>query len=265
MRIFNLKSHLFKYNKSSTLNKLPQNFFWDFHKNSGEIDFYIDGDIEKAIFDQKNGRKKILWTLESPFYNQNVFSYIIKNLNLVLDTFELIFTYNDDLLSLNEKFKWIPATGFWIKEPEIKKKTKLISMITSKKKYTPQQSMRCNFALENNQKLDLFGEGYNPILNKEEGLSDYMFSVCIENAIFDTYFTEKILDCFATGTIPIYSGTKKISDYFDVNGIIFLDSVKIEDLNEDTYYEKMNSIKKNFDLCLNYDLPENFFIKKYLN
>ena len=35
-----------------------------------------------------------------------------------------------------------------------------------------------------------------------------MFSVCIENDVYDTYFTEKILDCFATGTIPIYKGTK---------------------------------------------------------
>ena len=32
--------------------------------------------------------------------------------------------------------------------------------------------------------------------NKEVGLCDYMFSVVIENGIYETYFTEKILDCF---------------------------------------------------------------------
>lgn len=265
MKVLTIKSNIFEYNKSSTLNKIPNNFLWDFKNNIGELDFYIDGDIHKAIIDKNNGRKKILWTMESPFYNHNVFEFIIKNLDLVLQTFELIFTYNEDLLPLSNKFKWVPAMGFWVKEPKIHEKTKLVSMITSDKKDTPQQQLRYKFALENKQNLDLFGKGHNPIVDKESGLNDYMFSVCIENAIFDTYFTEKILDCFATGTIPIYSGTKKISKYFNVDGIIFLDGMKIEDLNESLYYKKLNSVKENFNLCLNYDLPENYFMKNYLN
>ena len=48
-----------------------------------------------------------------------------------------------------------------------------------------------------------------------------MFSIVIENSIESDYFTEKLLDCFLTGTIPIYVGTKTTSEYFDTDGIIY--------------------------------------------
>ena len=57
--------------------------------------------------------------------------------------------------------------------------------------------------------VDLYGRGFNEIVDKEEGLCDYRFSVAIENGQYKTYFTEKILDCFATGTIPVYLGAPK--------------------------------------------------------
>ena len=64
-----------------------------------------------------------------------------------------------------------------------------------------------------------------------------MFSVCIENTTHDTYFTEKILDCFATGTLPIYKGTKNITKYFDGNGILFLDEININELTPELYFQ----------------------------
>lgn len=38
-----------------------------------------------------------------------------------------------------------------------------------------------------------------------------------------TYFTEKILDCFTTGTIPIYQGAPDIGDYCNAEGIVVID------------------------------------------
>ena len=60
------------------------------------------------------------------------------------------------------------------------------------------------------------------IPNKEIGLKDYRFSFCVENDTYDTYFTEKILDCFATGTIPVYLGAPDIGNHFNMDGIIIL-------------------------------------------
>ena len=35
--------------------------------------------------------------------------------------------------------------------------------------------------------------------------------------------TEKLTDCFACGTIPVYYGTAGVAQYFNPEGIIFLD------------------------------------------
>jgi hypothetical protein len=93
-----------------------------------------------------------------------------------------------------------------------------------------------------------------------------MFSVCIENITYDSYFTEKILDCFATGTIPVYKGTKKILDYYDGNGIIFLDDLlDFSDLTPELYLSKMDSINRNFKTLSEYILIDDFIYKNFLS
>jgi hypothetical protein len=92
-----------------------------------------------------------------------------------------------------------------------------------------------------------------------------MFSICSENDTFDTYFTEKILDCFATGTIPIYLGTKKITNFFDENGILFLEDIDLNTINEELYFSKIESVKNNFNLVQQYLCPEDFIAKNYIS
>lgn len=48
--------------------------------------------------------------------------------------------------------------------------------------------------------------------SKSEVMSQYMFSLCFENMEMKGYITEKIFDCFYSGTIPIYFGAKDIID-----------------------------------------------------
>ena len=91
-----------------------------------------------------------------------------------------------------------------------------------------------------------------------------MFSVCIENDDSDTYFTEKILDAFATGTIPIYKGTRKITNHFNEDGIIFLDDINIEDLTPEIYYSKQTAILDNYNRVLKFNVLENWMYNQYL-
>ena len=50
--------------------------------------------------------------------------------------------------------------------------------------------------------------------------------------MINDFFTDKIIDCFLTGTIPIYHGCQDISDYFDIEGIIiFNENLDLSDLN----------------------------------
>lgn len=268
MKKINMKSGEFSHNLSSTVNRSCQYFEWDFFSDINEISFYIDSDVKLGIINKNNGMTKFLWTLESREFNNRTFDFIKNNLEEILETYEMIFTYNDEIIAINSKFKWIFAMGTWIKNPEIHKKNKILSMITSNKVGTEQQRFRFDFATNNRGNFDIYGRGFNEITDKEEGLNDYMFSICIENDTFDTYFTEKILDCFATGTIPVYKGTKKIKEHFNGEGILFLDDIDINKLTPELYYSKMKAIRENFELVKNYMLPEDYiysnYIKKYL-
>jgi hypothetical protein len=110
--------------------------------------------------------------------------------------------------------------------------------------------------------VDLYGRGFNEIQTKEEGLCDYMFSVVIENGIYESYYTEKILDCFATGTIPVYLGSPDISKHFNKDGIINL--TEEFDVSEEIYYSKMDAIKDNLERIKEIEVLEDFIYKQYL-
>lgn len=49
--------------------------------------------------------------------------------------------------------------------------------------------------------------------HKLQTLSRYQFSICYESSIFEGFVTEKIFDCMAAGTIPIYWGAPDIYKY----------------------------------------------------
>jgi len=119
--------------------------------------------------------------------------------------------------------------------------------------------------MNNIDKIDVFGRGIKEIPNKEVGLKDYMFSFAVENDTYDTYFTEKILDCFATGTVPVYMGTKKVVEYFNPDGIIFFDGIfDLSQLTEELYQSKMEAIKDNYERVQKYSVLDDWIFENYL-
>ena len=97
------------------------------------------------------------------------------------------------------------------------------------------------------------------------GLKDYMFSIAMENDNYDDIFCEKITDCFATGTIPIFWGTKNIGNYFDKEGIIIFDeNLNVNDLTEDFYYSKLKHIENNFIACQQLETTEDYMYLNYI-
>lgn len=66
--------------------------------------------------------------------------------------------------------------------------------------------------------------------SKEDFQKKFRFSLAIENSSFPGYVTEKIIDAFAAGTIPIYWGDKDIAKCFNPESFIDLSSCK--DVNE---------------------------------
>jgi len=166
-------------------------------------------------------------------------------------------------LNIDSKFKWCPAASTWIKNPKIYEKSKMISFISSAKNITPGHKVRRRWIDMIGDQVDLYGRDYKFIKSKEEGLCDYMFSVAIENGFYDGYFTEKILDCFATGTIPVYMGAPNISEYFNPDGIINLSEEF--DVSEEIYYNKIDAIRENFNLLEKYPIGEDYIFTNYFS
>ena len=88
----------------------------------------------------------------------------------------------------------------------------------------------------------------------------FQFSIVIENCREYGYFSEKIVDCLITKTIPIYYGCENIRDYFKTDGWIILETDDIiTELNEklkvlsSTYYSKYtDTIEQNYQNAIKY-------------
>ena len=134
-------------------------------------------------------------------------------------------------------------------------------MIASNKKMCEGHRLRLQWVERLWGQVDMYGRGFNEIALKEEGLCDYMFSIAIENGQYGTYFTEKLLDCFATGTIPVYLGAPDIGNYFNKDGII--DLTEQFDVSDQIYYNKMNAIVDNLNRVKKMEVLEDFIWENY--
>lgn len=102
--------------------------------------------------------------------------------------------------------------------------------------------------LENGNPIE--GEGKKEVWNRNS-----MFHIGVENSKHDNYFTDKIIDCFCTKTVPIYWGAPKIGDFYNEKGIItFNDEHElveiVNSLTPDDYYSRMEYINENYEIAL---------------
>lgn len=220
--------------------------------------------------DQVSSSKKVAWLIEPPVIKSQGYSSLKQSKEL-RDKFDLILTFDDSLIALDpKKIKLFPFGSCWISKHNcvLSNKTKKISIVASSKNYAPGHRLRHRLIAElkaNGYDIDLYGSGYNEFPHTDEGrlmpFKDYKFSIVIENSKMNNYFTDKILDCFAVGTIPIYWGADNIYDFFDQNGIITfdgsLDSIKWVYKNFDELYEaKQQSIANNYTKYVKFESPD---------
>lgn len=232
------------------------------YKLRNNYNFYVDSEIFSCNGYRPNN---IGYIVESKYFVQDTIYHFKLHYKEILNNFQFMLVNDLSLLKLDDKIKWAPPSFCWIKNPEIKNKTKLISMISSSKQMSPGHRKRFEYVNKFKNNLDLYGRGHNEIKNKEDGLDDYMFSVAIENDQYGGYFTEKIIDCFATGTVPIYLGDPKIDRYFNPDGIITLDETfDIKSLTADLYYSKIDAIKENFEISKQFFSMQNYIYNNYL-
>lgn len=117
--------------------------------------------------------------------------------------------------------------------------------------YSEREKVVTYFEQKHPEQFDLYGTGWDKsihssyqgmVLSKRETYHKYKFALSLENT-YDVrgYITEKILDCFTSGIVPIYKGAKDVNVYIPKECYIDYDEFNsIEDM-----YQYLNNMSEN--------------------
>lgn len=231
------------------------------YHQAGKISFVTDRSMFNAF-----GKNRIGWIMEPPSVSADVYSFARGNSG----KFKTILTYDRELLESGGNFRFYPHSGCWIKPQdfEIYEKSLGTSIIASAKRLTDGHLLRHSVIDNLRGSIDCYGRGYNPIEYKLEALKKYRYSITIENCKKDYYFTEKLIDCFVTGTIPIYYGCPSIGDFFNTEGMLIVDNVgqikeALSFANEDYYKGRKEAIEENFNRAKEFLIAEDWIFTNY--
>jgi len=273
----------FAIEHSSCSDLKPKTFEWTL--DDQPIKVFIDGAILPGLeYQKKEGETKVAWVCESRaiFHTMSVpRDTWMNNLEKICEGYDIVFTSEKDLLSVHPKIQFAYAGSNlpWIKpryeDFEIEK-TKLCSIIASPKNYAYGHKLRHAVVEQFGDKIDVFGGANNsPRIqgidqwDKSPGLIPYMFSFVIENDRYPTYYTEKLTDCFMTGTIPIYWGAPDIGELFDINGMIIMSpEFNLYSLTKELFDSKIESAINNYQKVIKLEMADDYLyrkIKEYAN
>jgi len=89
-----------------------------------------------------------------------------------------------------------------------------------------------NYAVGGLMSLDEYGFSANkPVESKAQFASRYGFQVCTENDIYPNYVTEKVIEAWVSGNIPIWSGCDELQ-FLNKNAIIDVTGLTSNEISE---------------------------------
>lgn len=181
--------------------------------------------------------KRFAMLLESRAIKQACYRKYLRERKYFENEFDLVFTFDSEILDSLGNARLMPfCAGLWV-SPEncFEDKGKNISILSSDKNSTRLHRLRKSIAFrcKGEGLADTFGtfDGGN-FVAPDKPLRDYRFSIVIENDISPYFFTEKITNCFAAQTIPVYLGASGISEFFNPDGIITLSLNDVDNLEK---------------------------------
>ena len=263
MRKISIKDNLFAHAFSSSGYNKPSYFEWDRDNQHGDFIFLTDSHVFEVDKIASN-IKKYAWLAESPVITPNSYKWVYEN----SQKFDLIFTHSKKILELKNE-KLLPIGGCHLDSHEISlehEKNKLISMMYSFKNFATGHNLRFSVAENFSEVVDVMGSGIDgKHVKKIESCRNYMFSVVIENCKEDCYFSEKIIDCFLSGVIPIYWGCPSIDKFFNKKGMFEFDNIldlynilKDQEFLYNYYINNKDIIEENFNIALKYKIAEDY-------
>lgn len=246
-----------------TADGAPRHFRWDRTPGRGMVKVFTDIRLHEAYTD--NSLTKVALLIEprglAPQNYQMVES--------MLDEFRWVLTHDKKLLELHsQQARFYPFGGTRLTGWGLKAKAHLCSLIVGKKDKTEGHQLR-HAAAQKFSDLHLYGQPYTPWLeNKHPALDAYCFSVVIENTREDYWFTEKLIDCLAVGTIPIYWGCPDIGRFVDPRGLLtFSDLDELENILAELSFEQYAKMRPyahfNLQRAREYRCAEDWIYRQY--
>ena len=201
----------------------------------------IDEEVKKILFmnipsgvkfSRLSPEKLVLFMFEPPLRLRKMYKKKVQN------AFSRIYTFDDDLVDNKKYFKvFYSALRPMIEEVVPFDQKKLCTMVvgyTSDKSkhpeelYSERKKIIRFFESKKEKGFAFYGRNWDPskyssyqgpvypgsFQGKMAVIKNYRFVICYENCKdIKGYITEKIFDCFAAGTIPIYWGASNIEEY----------------------------------------------------
>lgn len=231
------------------------------------VDLYAERDVEVYV-DQfcfkprKRGSVRIM-VMEEPLVDS--FFYLVRDYP---DYYDYVLTFRDEVLKKNPKARFFRGADIWSRGYHPTEKRFAVSTVVGGK-YDPRMpgygirhdlwkqqekiSAPREFYLSDSFKWDEADYTVGPVLyGSKDRMFDCMFHVAIENTSIKHYFSEKLLDCFETKTVPIYYGCINVDEYFNKKGILIAHSLQeiiqyCNKLTPDLYEEMKPYMDDNFN------------------
>ena len=241
------------------------------------IEWMRDGDYPIAIFTEREFEMvdnvaadiKIAWIIEPHVVHPKPYKELLDGL---YSKFDYVMTSNQKILDIVPKGVFFPAGGSCVGEQDWKiyPKEKNVSIVASMKNWAEGHILRQRVVEDLDYAFDLIcGYGRKPVAPNLHIFKDYRYSVVIENCKVDYYWTDKLIDCFAAGTVPIFWGCPDIAKYFNMDGIITFNTIEElkgildNDINPEDYDRRKEAIEDNFNRAKKFMVVEDYLYETF--
>lgn len=171
--------------------------------------------------------------------------------------FDYVITPFEDLLGLPNARKLVFYSPWITEEYEEKEKKFELSFLSGWKNWAPGHKLR-HIVLKNQSRITIPRKFQESIPKVQSVRLDVLFqtsqfNLAIENVSENNFFTEKVIDCFLTKTIPVYWGCPNIGDFFCIDGIILFGELnsfydRISSLTPDYYNQHLYEVQLNYNI-----------------
>ena len=249
----------------------PKSITWYRGQEHRDITVYTDHFLPSAHLDNNDSKIKIAWLIEPFTINTRGYSAVEVNHGY----YDYIISHDQRFLSRfpQEKRVFCPASGssLYGHEWQIYPKDKMVLTVVGDKKRSVGHRLRYEVAAKLGHRMDVVGRGFNyfPPDMRAETYAPYRYQVAIHNTPVGDYWSDILLDCFATGTVPIIWGSHYLKKYFDMKGIICWDTIEqleriLEEISEGDYNAREVAIRTNHEVAKrDYKVVEDFLYKTF--